>query len=550
MVHTLKRIYLYTAATFALLFTAAVAAYMLDTLLELGGMLPYYVNSDGSIETEFFASPPTSQEGLQSIILFLITAVLVGGLFGGGHYWLIRRDARSDPGADGGPTRHIFLNGLLALAALTTVPAGLAALSDIDLTEGSHNPALALSFALVGALVFTYIFLERGRVSPAGRAAPAIRQIQEDAMQGILLIIASAVVFSAITSVIRWAFVNGNVVAPEECFSFRTNTVVPCAPPPLLSPILTTLFAAASWSFYVWLSAWSRGAVLQRILWYAALGYGVIWLLYGISFAAYTAFAPLFGDANAWQEALENSLPFVGALLVGALIIVPYTLWTQRVAARLPQLREAIHQGIAAIPAALGAAFFLAGLILILSGLVEQGVPAGRPPDADDWATAVGALIAGLIYPPLWLWLRRASDPSQAGPTIPRRVYVLALLAGTAIGALSAAVFMVYQIVASVLGLDHDPLVARQSAVILLVLGAMALYHLWQLRADLRVTRARLAAAQPTPAPVPPLPEPAPQAAETTAVLPETLEAILRDVAAGTLDPASAAARIRSLPKL
>ena len=111
-------------------------------------------------------------------------------------------------------------------------------------------------------------------------------------------------------------------------------------------------------------------------------------------------------------------------------------------------------------------------------------------------------LVAGLGYPFLWLALARSSNPARGGPTIPRRVYVLVVLAGTAIGALIAAVFMVYQTVASALGLaSADPLIARRSAVILVVLGAMALYHLWVLRADLRVSHAQ-AAAQPVPAPV------------------------------------------------
>src|SRR5215472_14551659 len=151
MVQTLKRVYLYTAATFALLFTAVVTISLLDTLLRVAGMLPYDVSFDGSIGSTDL--PPDSQQVTQIVVLFLVTAVLVGAFFGGGHYWLIRRDARSDPGADGGPTRHVFLNGLMALAALVGVPAGLEALGGIDQTPGFHDLAISLSFALVAALV-------------------------------------------------------------------------------------------------------------------------------------------------------------------------------------------------------------------------------------------------------------------------------------------------------------------------------------------------------------------------------------------------------------
>lgn len=556
MVHTLKRVYLYTAATFALLFTAGVTVALLDTLLQLAGFVPYVVSYDGTIERSLIT--PSSQDVAQSVVLFLVTAVLVGGLFGGGHYWLIRRDARSDPGADGGVVRHVFLNGLLALAALIGVPTGLITLSNIDQTPGEHDIAISLAFTLVAGLVFLYILLERRRVNPAGRAAPIIRQIQEDVVQGILLIIASGVLFSTITSLTRWVLVNTNVIGNPGCINFLVEPEqIYCPPLPLLSPILMALLAIGAWGLYVWLAAWSQGAVLQRIVWYAALGYGLIWLLYGVAQAVYTAVAPLFGDSNAWQESLISSLPFVGELLTGALIALPYAWWIRRMAARMPQRQEAIGQGVVAIPAALSAGFFLAGLILVLGGLVERVVPAGQPPDADGWATALGVLVAGLLYPFLWRRLRRMSDPAQGGPTIPRRVYVLVLLAATAIGALIAAVFMVYQLVASVLGLaSASALLARQSAVVLLVLGATALYHLWQLRADLRASHARAAAAQSTPAPAtavlgaPQEPGALAEQAETTPALPETLEAILQRVYAGTLDPPGAAARIRSLPKL
>lgn len=555
MVQTLKRIYLYTAATFALLFTAALTIILLNTLLNLAGMLRYESDYSGSIY--YTAAPPDSQQVETIVILFVITVVLVAALFGGLHYWFIRRDARSDPGADGGAVRHLFLNALLALATLVGVPAVLFALADIDQTPGVHDTALALSFALVAALVFLYIYLERRRVDPAGKAALIIRQIQENLVQAILLVIASIILFLGITSIFHYAFVTAHVVTPPECYSFSSGLTVSCPPPPLLSPILTSIFAIAAWGLYAWIGAWSRGAVLQRIVWYAALGYGVVWLLYGVAQAIYTAAAPLFGDANAWQEALDGSLLFVGTIITGGLITWVYVMWLQRLAARVPRLQELVPQGLLGVPAALSAIFFLAGVILLLNGVVEQIVPGGAPPTADGWAGAIGTLIAGIMYPILWAFLRQRSNPALGGPTVPRRIFVLALLAGTAIGALIAAVFLIYQLVVGVLGLPSaNAVAARQSAVILLVLGVVALYHVWQLRADLRVIHARAAAAAqaaPTPAPAAPgtpAEAEAPTVTLAPAAEPETLEAILQQVAGGTLDPASAAARIRALAKL
>lgn len=558
MVQTLKRVYLYTAATFALLFTAALTVTMLNTILNLAGMVPYYANSDGTIQS--IGGIPDSQQVETTVILFVITVVLVGALFGGLHYWLIRRDARSDPAADGGAVRHLFLNALLALAALVGVPTALFALADIDQAAGVHDTAVALSFALVSAVVFVYVYLERRRVDPAGKAALIIRQLQENLVQVILLVIASVILFLGITSIFHYAFVTGHVVTPPECFSFSDfngSQTVSCPPPPLLSPILTTIFAIAAWGLYVWIGAWSRGAVLQRIVWYAALGYGVVWLLYGFAQAIYTAVAPLFGDGNAWQEALDGSLLFVGAIITGGLITWVYVRWLQRLAARTPRLQELAPQGLLAVPAALSAIFFLTGIILLLNGLVEQVVPDGTPFTADGWAQAVGIAVAGVMYPILWVSLRRRSDPALGGPTVPRRIYVLVLLAGTAIGALIAAVFLIYQIIVGVLGLPSaNANAARVSAVILLVLGVTALYHLWQLRADLRVIHARTpAAAQAAPAlasAVVSVPTDAEVSTITlpSAAEPDTLEAILQQVAGGALDTVSAATRIRSLAKL
>src|SRR5579871_4552519 len=166
MVQTLKRVYLYTAATFALLFTASITIILLNTLLNQAGMLPYYVDYDGTVNTEGIA--PNSQQVTQVVILFIITVVLVGLLFGGGHYWLIRRDAHSDPNADGGVVRHLFLNALLALAALVGVPTTLAFLGGIDETEGSHDPALGLSFALVSDWSFCTSIWNADALTPSG----------------------------------------------------------------------------------------------------------------------------------------------------------------------------------------------------------------------------------------------------------------------------------------------------------------------------------------------------------------------------------------------
>jgi hypothetical protein len=65
MVQTLKRIYLYIAATFALLFRAGVTINVLLTLFTLAGMRPLTYTEIGPVE----APAPSADEVLQSALL-------------------------------------------------------------------------------------------------------------------------------------------------------------------------------------------------------------------------------------------------------------------------------------------------------------------------------------------------------------------------------------------------------------------------------------------------------------------------------------------------
>ena len=557
MVHTLKRVYLYTAVTFALLFTAGFTINLLITLFHAAGLLQQYTYYDGTSIVTQTTPPPSGQTITESIVFFVIALVLVGLAFGGSHYWLIRRDARDDPQADAGATRHIFLNGLLALSTLIAVPAGLIALSYIDQTYGSFDVAVSLSFALVFAAVFALVALERARVNRPSRAAALLRQMHESALQGILVIFISFTLSGALAALIRWPLWTNNLAAGNCSFAvYGPGFTGPnSCPLPILGPVLQAVLALAAWGLYVWLGRCYWGAVLQRVLWYAALGFGIILFLAGAQQGFDIGLGTLFGVENAWQNALEGGLTFISLLLTGVLIALPYVLWLRRLAAQRPALRLAIPQGMLALLTAISAGFFLTGAVLALDGLVEQVTPGGYPLRPDEWATAVSVLIAGLGYVPLWLLLRRMSDPVQGGPVLPRRAYVLVLLLMTGISSLIAAVVLVFQLVAIPLKLDGaSPTAERFSGVALIVLGVTALYHLLRLLGDLRVLRARAAAeaqAKSTQGSVgAALAEAPAETSSTASARPETLESILREVAAGALDPTAAAARIRGLPSL
>ena len=536
MVQTLKRIYLYTATTFALLFNAGITIYLLSTLFALAGMRPLMYNGTLLVDTP----PPTADEVLQSVILFVVGSILVGLLFGGIHYWLIRRDARSDPGADGGPTRHLFLNGLLALSALFTVAFALTVLSSVGDSTAFRDNAFPLAFALTALVVFVLVLLERRRVAPRGRAATAIRQIQEHFLEAVLLVIGSVVLFSTVETQINWVLLTNELVH-TLCYEtgpvqFGPPPLVPCTPPLLLGPWLQVAFMLGAWGTYAWMGAWDQRSVARWIMRFATLGYGLIWLLVGIELAVSTGAGVLFRGQDAWQMALDDNLPFLGALVTGAVIALPYFLWIYHADTASTSAKQASRQGLVGVPAALSFAFLLIGCSLALAWTVEQVVPAGHLGNANDWAQAIGFLVAGVAWLPLWLAFQRGSTPKRDGPMLPRRGYVLAVLAYTGSAAVAAAVFAIYQLVEAVLDLGTaDHLIARQAATVAVVVGSAALAHLWLLRADLRILHAR----QPAPAALPLVVAPGASA--------ETLEEILEEAVADKLEVGAAATRIRAL---
>lgn len=68
MVHTLKRVYLYTAATIALLITAGFAIYLLITLFHAAGLLSQDTYYDGSGIVTQTAPPPSAQAITDSVV--------------------------------------------------------------------------------------------------------------------------------------------------------------------------------------------------------------------------------------------------------------------------------------------------------------------------------------------------------------------------------------------------------------------------------------------------------------------------------------------------
>ncbi len=119
MVRTLYRFYLYVIYIALLIFVAGALGALLATLLAFTPLRGSY----GSI--------PDRAQVVQSISLATV-AVVIAGALASLHYWLIRRDVRSDPEAGVSGIRAFFLNMTVGIGVSVVVPViGFAVISSL-----------------------------------------------------------------------------------------------------------------------------------------------------------------------------------------------------------------------------------------------------------------------------------------------------------------------------------------------------------------------------------------------------------------------------------
>ena len=176
----------------------------------------------------------------------------------------------------------------------------------------------------------------------------------------------------------------------------------------------------------------------------------------------------------------------------------------------------------AAVPFWFGAGFIVWRLLEIASGI---------PVERLDWAGPVAAVIAGVVYIPVSLYLRILTARTDA--IGPRRAFVLALLAGGIIAGAIGAATAVFAYGSQALGapISNWEDVTRVGVAIFLVGLAIAGIYFWSARSE------HLLQARPSAAPAPTV-EGAPQPALS-------IEQILDDFAAGRVSRDEAASRIR-----
>src|SRR5262249_49280495 len=174
---------------------------------------------------------------------------VVALLFGGLHYWLIRRDIAADPGASRGPVRSLFLNLNELGAGIVATIFGSVALTRIG-TEDAYSTSQALGPAVAFTALFTLLELERRRGQPTRGGALVLQRLHFYGGRLIRLIIASIFLLDALNqTVARILISSGSVVDPciaqaqqfpGECF-VRSGQ------------LLGNLWLAGAWAVMAWL---------------------------------------------------------------------------------------------------------------------------------------------------------------------------------------------------------------------------------------------------------------------------------------------------------
>lgn len=527
MTRTLYRLYLYLMCVVMLVFAAISFGSLLNTLL---------------LETPLRGlnvEPPLSQVVVQNSVL-AATALLVALGIGGLHYWLIRRDLASDPGAGAGTVRALALNLVQAVAAVVAFVAGLILFPGIGQPIYYSFSATELAFLVTAVGVFLLVQVERSRTRPGPGAPIDMQRLHLYLVSLIVLFSSGGVVVSAIESTINVLLVRANAV-PGPCASAPISVT---ANDPgcdiaygLLGKWLSLLWVVVVWTVYAWLARTDRRSVLRQVTHAISFVFGAGILIFGIDRAAEWLLRAGLHVSGGLAIEYMQLYSFTAFVLFGALIAMIYArqLLADSGESALGLVgTQLMLLALAAV--AFGIPFYV-GVIRLGHGLVEAAVR-GDQLTAPAWASALALIIAGLGHP-LLAYLLRTRSTADA-PIGPRSAFVLG---GLAAGGLTAGISLataLYLYITAALGSPvgaNWAANARYAVIVTLVGGVIAAIHFWRLRQQPALLRGLLPGGEHAA----PAPTTAPASAAGDPIL-----AILDGLLAGRLTREQAAAQIRA----
>jgi len=515
MARSLYRFYLY--AMFVVLVTFAVSAtsQLLTTLFTFTPLRGEY------------ASAPAQTDLVRSLV-FALVSWLTSGTLGGLHYWLIRRDLRSEPAAGTSAIRAFFLNATEAAGTLLVVPLVGFALIENWAFNASGNVAYAAGIALPTLTMIGLFEWERRRARVQRGAALIFQRLHFFGVQLILLFFLASAFSVAIRPLINGVFFGGHIGCNlnSECSSYNLTGLV-----------VTLLWFTCGWLIYGFLTSQDSSRLVRMIMHGISLAFGIGFALVGVFLGLELAVSPLFHLPISAGDILGSgaSHDFVSPLLSG-LLIIAISHWLLRdlshrhlVDLRIRRLSE---QTIAAV---LLAGTFWWGCAYLLYNLLQAVAPAPTGPDGNSWVLTIALILSGLSYIPLDLSIQRRFTLDPTATIGPRRGLVLALLGASILAVAIGGATALYTWLTAVLGspLTNWPQVAHAGLAAATVGVIVASIYLWTIRAEHLFTRHST-----------PVQPPAPPSSDTQE---ERIGRILDELLAGQISREEAATRLHAL---
>lgn len=472
MVRNLYRFYLYLVYIGMLGFAAAGLAMLLQLLFAFTSLRG--------------GSPVPTHAGVVQAITYAAVSLVIAIPLWAVHYWLIRRDMRTDPAAGSGGVRSFFLNFAEAISLLLGVFIGSSVISSLAqpyVVEVTGN----LAFSIVTLAIFVLLEWERrrsGRDTSGGRdqsspyAAPGaaiiFQRIHIFGVQAILLIGLTFSWFSTVGQML-------DSTLPVSIVGFHFN---------LLSEVASTIWIALFWLGYCLLGRRDTPSHARQIIHYVGFAYGVGMTLVGINFLLQLALQTILKASVLPIDRPSAHFSFVAPLTFGFMVIIVYSLLL-RIFERGSQATSFSISEV--ITTALQAVSFWVGCgYLLYSGFEHLADPS--PSDLSNLVIGLSALIPGIAYIPLSLHLsRRRSQTTVVGP---RRALVFGLLTGGTLVSVGSAITLLYMLLTSLLGspINNAQEILHGAAAGLIVGLLVVGIYLWTAR------REHLIGARPQPA--------------------------------------------------
>ncbi len=520
MARNLYRFYLYAVFVAMLIFATVGLSRFLQSLFSLTGLRGSY------------ASAPSSAAITQAGVFFGVSwfiAALIGGL----HYWLIRRDMRSDPATGGSNAiRSFFLNVTELIAAPVAIGTGASIIGQLG-QAGDVTFGLAITIAtlaLVGVLEW-----ERRRALAGTVVGLFFQRLSLYGIQFILLIELIVNSTYALNVLVDALFFGGSTYRTLNC---GDNPLAGCQGPNALIYVAAALWVALFWIAYGLAGRKATGSLFQRIAYFISFAIGVIFMLYGVGQAIALGILNFSGARVATGDVVQM-YNFTASLIIGLLVVAVYTLWLRSATSQQPvpsvawqtalSIEEAIVTGLMALA-------FYTGVALVLLNLFES------PVSINTWSGPLASMITGIGYIAFDIHLYRRRLQDVPGAMDARRGFVFVLLGGGVLATAIGGAFALYTVISNALGspLDNWQRLARSGAAAVAVgLVILVVYFVLANREKLLVRTSKSAA------PVEPPVIPAPVV--TVPVKQSTIEGVLDELLSGKLSRDEAATRLREI---